>query len=472
MESERATHIENLRRQLDNHGLSEHGRDWVMKALYPPGPGDPAPVPDESYMPSVTVEYRTSMPLEAPSTLPDGETWDMAIVSLPGDNIAAIACRAPRATNFYMPGSSDLTILPHQSPGTGSTVGRTVVGASTATWQEVGNSFDPVRTLAFRTCAKSLTLHCTSSALDNGGTLMAAQLPAAWTPAQAAVVIADRGAVPPQSLTVLAPYSGCIPLSEDDMIRMAPGTVSWEAKEGVYLPLRLGPDGGVMCRRMAIAGRTSMEGSGASATIASYGANPSAVIEATVAASAFLDGTVVSNVSSGWISSARWPEAAYLASPFADDNGYDQTSTGIVLLRGLSKKASFTLTVRHVVQRIVGPTSVLAPVVRPPVAPDEKALRAYYAIAQSMAYAYPARYNALGAVLPLVASALRAAAPHVLPLAKAAAGALISRLAHPPAPQQRQHPPRALPPTQATQQKQRLPPFRPAKAKAKPKRKR
>lgn len=146
----------------------------------------------------------------------------------------------------------------------------------------------------------------------------------------------------------------------------------------------------------------------------------------TLASCALQSSALASSVTSSWFSPSKCPEATYLAEPFADDNAYDQSSTVVMLLRGLSKNASFTLTCRTVIQRVVGANSTLSAVVKPPMEPDQRALEAYYAIASHMKYAYPAKYNSLAAVLPLVGQALKTLAPHLLPVAAMAAQRLLS----------------------------------------------
>lgn len=447
--TERTQHIEQLRSQLDSRGLTEHGRDWVMKALYPPGTNPPTPPPDESYLPSVTLEYRQVVALEAPSGLADGQTWDMCIVSMPGDNVAAVVARGPRNTNFQAPASAlEVNFIANQEVGTQTSLTRTVLGG-TVQQSQVMVGLDPVATVAFRTAAKSLTLHCTSAAIDNGGVLTVGQLPMVWEASHAAMVAADRGAAPPDSLAVMAPWTGMLPLSEQSLVRMAPGSETWEAKEGAYVPVRLGPNGGELVWRPAASGRCGLTaGVNTTANVSFLSDLPQPTSISTLPSCALQASSLATSVTSSWFSSSKLPEASYLAQPFADDNAYDRASTVVMILRGLAKTASFSLTTRTVVQRVVGSGSTLSAVVKPPPEPDLRALEAYYAIAAHMKYVYPARFNSVAAVLPLVGQALKVIGPHLLPVAAEAAKMVVRKLGGPS--------PKQLTP----------PPFRPATAKA------
>lgn len=93
---------------------------------------------------------------------------------------------------------------------------------------------------------------------------------------------------------------------------------------------------------------------------------------------------------------------------------------GHVCLRGLSDQASVYVTIRSGFQVECAPGSVYLPLMKIPDRADPTAVTAYFAISRELADAYPAEYNSLGLLLPVIADVAAAVLPAALPLLGAA----------------------------------------------------
>jgi len=99
---------------------------------------------------------------------------------------------------------------------------------------------------------------------------------------------------------------------------------------------------------------------------------------------------------------------------YIDDLAFGGLSTGVILCRNMPQQAAFQLTVYAGIEIVTTVDSPVRSMVRAPELPDPRAIQAYYEILAGLPRAYPASYNAVGAILPLLANAVRAAIPHIV----------------------------------------------------------
>jgi len=101
------------------------------------------------------------------------------------------------------------------------------------------------------------------------------------------------------------------------------------------------------------------------------------------------------------------------ADPIQGDGVLDwgNSTYGAICARNLSVATSFTFYVRVGVEIQCGPESPLSPYLRLSPPHDPLALKMYYAIARELKDAYPADYNDLGKLWPLIRGAAKLVAP-------------------------------------------------------------
>jgi len=399
---------------------------WLKKALYPPGVGTSVSFPDGAYNPCVRGDYRPSKVIVPPDGLLADETWDCCIVTLPGDCNAAVVMKGLSGVVNFATGSAVYAEwLRNIDSGGSNTVlgaGRTVAGdASPIT---VNATFSSTQTQAFRSTYKSLTVHMTASSLYDGGSVTAAQFPIEW-PLSSQFIYTMRNGSNYAAIPSWAP----LPLDEQHMRQMAPGSHVGEARAGVYMPLRLRGPSQPFVGLQSVGGRWYTPAS--TSNIYNTVTTPVAsALYLPVAAYASIAVTQSAGYTTGVSTLGSGSATGLISDPAAvDDTNYDNFNTGVIIFRGLSPQATLTIQAYQGLEMCVFPTSALASFARSPEIRDDRALAAYSAIVSRMGYVYPAKYNALGLILPLIATALRAALPYVVPAVRSLAGMAIPALA-------------------------------------------
>jgi len=260
---------------------------------------------------------------------------------------------------------------------------------------------------AFRTTYSGLTLHNTSSSLYNGGTLIAGQFAAGSNDDYTGAVTRDG------VYTTFNMKSYNIPMTDDALTQMCPGAQAVDAKEGVFMPLRLlGPTQPFVSEVGSI-GKVQ-QGSALGPQVVTVvsdatGANPSNTSMPSTFYPSRLGGGGPDTGQPWWVNNSL------AIAGRIDDTNYDNVAIGIVIMRSLPYEASFSL------QRYVGLEAVLDTMspfrsMAMSTAPfDSAAMKAYYDIAATMPFSYPASYNSLALVLPYIAKALETLRPHVAP---------------------------------------------------------
>jgi hypothetical protein len=97
------------------------------------------------------------------------------------------------------------------------------------------------------------------------------------------------------------------------------------------------------------------------------------------------------------------------------DTGYDNMATGVTIFRGLPRNASLSVRVAIGLEMLVAPESPIRSFVSQPTLSDPRAIGVLYQVAESMRLAYPARFNATAALVPLLAKAVKHIAPYFAP---------------------------------------------------------
>lgn len=428
-----------------------------MKALYPPGTETQVSIPDSAWHPTMRLDSRPVLSFGVGAGAVVDAPWDCMVLIPPGDVTAAIVVSAPAGTDFSSttaPANHAVRVLSNLpstiTAGINRTYycsSRTSVGASSEVVRY--GKANPMGVSAFRTTYRGATLHNTSSALYNGGTLVAGQFAAGSM--DSAVNFTTRDA---QTLFGMA-KSVNLPLTDDALTQMCPGAQAVDAKEGVFLPIRLvGPTQLFHSEESSVGSFVQQINQSSTATVICAQDNAGTNITSTSIPS-WLNAT---RLGGGAVptSFAFWVPTLNALSGKVDDTSFDNAAYGIVFLRNLPYQASFSLQCYVGIEAVLDETSPFRSLTMATASYDPRAVQAYYDIVAGMPFSYPASYNSLASILPYISSAIAALKPVVAPFL----GAALRRGAAIINPRETSVPPRPPAPARAASMP-RQPPARP-----------
>jgi len=249
---------------------------------------------------------------------------------------------------------------------------------------------------AFRHLYRGITCHLTASAINDGGTVYATQLTGRHR-------VSPVGRVDVGGTTIVQEAHFHIPLEETSLAQLSPEPYIGNAKEGVYLPLRLqGPVQPFALGAIPVIANSDIVTAPPLTLAFDYGGP-------TVGQVPVMDNAPITALPSqaSWINDflgGRFPTNAFTLGDLA----YDNLSVGVIIFRGLAGPAGAgfgaSVTVKtmigmEVVPRIESPERSF---VRAPAECDSRALAAYYALAYELPDAFPASYNFFGTLLPML----------------------------------------------------------------------
>jgi hypothetical protein len=420
--SSEVSHRATLKKAIDAAGVSPGGERWLMQALYPPGEDTNIAIPDASWRPSVRLSTRPSLVVGKPAGLSAGATWDMLIVSFPGDNNLAVVATAPSPANFAsstLPSVWSLSVL--QVNGSAASVTKplvTITRAAGGSTVVTANSYtvrSATETMSFRTTYKGLTVNMVSSSLYNGGSIMGVQHDTNYVLGAGF----DQDTRAGVGNVLIVPAMGNWPLSEEMMAQMCPGAHIGPAHEGCYLPIRmLGPgnsfvESPVSFHRM----HTTITGGLVSIVEAGGGTYSASRMSVSPVWDNFGGAAAGTFQSQPW-----WLQQFRLAEGVVEDIAYDSCATGVIIARGLHENASFTVQGYVGQQLIVDDSSPLRMMTSAAAQFDPRVSALYSELVYNVPFAYPAKDNLLGLTLPALATAARAITPWLLRGARALIG--------------------------------------------------
>lgn len=420
-------HLSKVHELVKRCGVHGEPADWLVKALHPPSDITGVAIPDQSFRPTVRVDYRPSEIISAPDNWVD-PTWDLCLVTLPGDINAAYWCAAPPGYDFssrstppsaWACGAIPLT----ESDSAGSVNVRTYPTAGGPVTDALMAVFRPKNlAYSFRTVARSITAYQTASSLYNQGTVTAAQLDRNWD-ASPAYVRCNYPTGPGQGVYhASVPASSVLPLREKDITDMCPGSVVAPARTGVYMPLRLlGPSQVFASRHLAQGRWEYRDGEWpplADDTIINDKQGEDLVCTTLptvpIALGPDFGGFPAANdLAVGWIRYlfnqhiVGGGPASVPAPTVAPDTNYDRCSSSVTIFRGLHPGATVTVRCFVSLEYAVSDSSPVRNFVKSPAPVSHRAMDFYYRIISEMGYAYPADYNSLGKLLSHIGDAFK-----------------------------------------------------------------
>lgn len=352
-------------------GDTPTGRDWCIKALHPSDPAvSVVGVPDQSCASTVFLNWQQTNNILPPSST-STSTWSADIHVLPtpfefGNARATQSGETPIVTPF-----------PNLALGASGPLAYTALSGTYERWR-----------LAYM----GVTVYHDAPALSNQGTVVAAQY-----------VVEPTIVCPPATLVGNALLSANSPVVRyqtadlpvfERLITM-PNAMAGQAKDGVYMPLRLDSN---HCQWQSGADRAyEASSAGAGNGIVTYSSNapdvPSILFPDVAQISPVVTAGVFSGITGGVV--------GRLGSPL----------TGGICFTNLSAGSRLTCVWRVGFECMVQPGTAMTSFQHVSPAYDRTAIDNYYRISRELKDAYPADYNDLGKMWDVVKKAANFVAP-------------------------------------------------------------
>jgi len=360
-------------------GRGGAGADWAFKALDPCSEQKEGGkrIPDRTASATVAFEGRSDALISAPTEVSAGEEWDCMIVAIPVPESPFLVFK--RAAGGASWGTPNVHEMPSISSG----------NVVTATWKVNQDGWPSlgVNGAAYRTTYKGFSVVFDASDLNNEGRVYAGQLrggitsrmtgdPGAGDFGNHPTYIIDQIPEGPQALD-----SAC-----SGMVRM-------KAREGIYVPCRFTDPEHVYQK-------TPWSHINNAGTGAAGGSNVLGDVRYQFAT--VLGGT--GGVEAGLPVTGGDPLLTRVVS------GIDNTQVGVAMFMGIHKSANLDLKMRLGMEAQSDPGSPWSLFQEDAPLPDMSALTDFVVIQESLAMAYPERFNSFGALIPVIGEAVAAMA--------------------------------------------------------------
>jgi len=350
---------------LNSLGTTRAGQMWALKALHPNGEEVTASagIPDHTNVPVVTPEFRVNHTITsiAGSTLND----DIDILLLPFAEIAFLWRRYPSTTTPDVSLNWNVVFNP-TIPAANDTInyedGDGVEHSLPYTYGDM-NAYGRTRAMY-----RGVTVHLDAPALYDQGRIVAGQL--ALENKEGSVngcYVTAGGTARLHAVSALniVQLPQNLPLTEDDLFQATPGAVVWEAREGIYMPLRF--------------------------------RDPTHLF------SSAQEETILTIYQPGGIESlltpATPPKQIGLVMPV-------NFLSGLILIRGIDARANINVKHRIGLEQLVEYASVVAPFQHASPMLDPVAIDRVTQCSQASPMAFEAKYNDLGAIKNVLMSIL------------------------------------------------------------------
>lgn len=354
-------------------GDSRAGQMWALKASHPNGEEVTASagIPDHTNVPVITPEFRSNYTIVGESNVVGNDDVDIMVLS--ASELAFMYRRYTAGTN----------LAPYEQ-------WRFVFYPAVAVSNDYINftdSDDVARTASFyqtslrdfgrtRAMYNGITVHLDAPTLADQGRLVAAQLPFETKEGQVTgAYLHVTDSQPGTSVRSLTPQQVFVfpedfPYNESSLFQATPGAVVWEAREGVYMPMRFKePVHLFEADRLETFFATKTSGGST---------------------------TVLQGVAEGVDTVTRMLTVGVPNNMLA----------GVILVRGIDKRANLNVKTRLGLESLVeGPTPV-APFQHASPVLDRTAIDTVTRLSQASPMAYPAEYNDFGAILGVIKNVL------------------------------------------------------------------
>jgi hypothetical protein len=379
-------------------GTTAHGNAWAHRVLHPndDSVGGGMAIPDNAQSLTAAIELRHSGVIGSPLGLADNQNWDLQIAELPFLDVPTVFRRKVSGADDW----SDWLLM---DPGSGAfppgtfRVQNEIGGPGPAPLDACALLEE---TTQFRQSFRGITVVMNSNSLTDQGFVTIGQ----WgvKPSQYSMRPAT-GQITGEIQEIDALMITDVPDSPDKIINKCPTAGQWEARHGFYMPMRfndpthLFQSGDGSEWRVFDAGDTKVVRLGKPIILA-----PSTNDETAVVDNVFDDMVV-----QGDAAAVNW-NAVTTA-------GTINMNFGTAIFSGIDKKASFVVKVRYGAEVVAGERMPLAKAMMQTPDKDQVALDAAQEVANRLPLVMEHKYNSLGLIAGLIASAARTALPVIMP---------------------------------------------------------
>jgi len=406
-------------------GTTEDGRVWCVKALHPSDPlTSVRGVPDQSAIPTTVENWQQQLTIPSPPDAGDDATeWDCQIYFIDDPSYWGVILTKPDTGNgaiYGVPNNPMATVGGYEATDKNMSAAKGVCDSFTA----------------WRRAYAGVTVHLVAPQLTNQGTVTAAQYKVRPTvmggPSTAFAAMDER----PRKGSVAGEKEGTAPnwssaqtflahplvayeakdLYDYDTLQSMPNAYVGQARDGVYMPLKLDSNHAVWHTKADLV----YDGSG----YETFGTN------------AWLDPTIKLDKAQAYAVGPyqEWgrPYSGSGATYFGFPHLLPCTSiTGAIVFKGLDMKSSLLLQYRMGFECACAPGTTFSPFLKLAPAWDPAAVNTYFAIARELKDAYPADYNDLGKLWDVIKGAARVVLPFVRPVLGQGLGTLARWVAGP-----------------------------------------
>jgi hypothetical protein len=391
-------------------GSTEQGSAWAYRAFHPNNSmtSRVEGIPDLTAEQSANIEIRHNQVMAAPAGLPANTNWDVMFAVLPlVDCPIAYRTRASTVTEWgpWIQFARDQ--------------GQILTGGLKPYIYTLGAETQPLEVTAvptlmdnskgFRQTFKGLTIVMNSNSLTNQGIVTAGQwLTTARDTAVVPSIGVNEGAAPGRLAKPINRLTYIdIPSEPDDIVIQCGEAGQWEAHKGVYMPMRFSEpvhlynkDGGSPLEYSESGNPDVSEPSGSPVVLVDKGQD--------LAALNFQDWIV-------WRGAPVFSGTAPTTGTVMTTAGEINQNLGIVCFSGLDPKAMLMVKTRTGCELQPEESSLLISAAQDPPKVDEVALKMVQSAQRELPLVYEHKYNSAGLIIPLLAKALAAVAPTVLP---------------------------------------------------------
>lgn len=392
-------------------GTTADGAYWAIRALHPCDDtrGGGAAIPDLSQTESSNLEYRLDSVIAVPSGV--DENWDCQLLMPPtGEMPCAYRTKASSSSTWsYWTGLNPTGT--NIQPGT-ITLGNGDATAIPSTWTPPLQVTDPTlftQTTAYRATYRGTTVTFNSSSLANQGYVTAGQW--ATIPELEETTLLYPSAVPPTGWDTDAAHVWQaialrdVPGDPAGIITRCPEAGQWEARKGIYMPMRFPnpahqyttPEGA-----LKLTSGSTTTNWGFPVTVYGSGSSGSPYVFRTIAGS---DYTV-------WTMGGKSVNL----------------NLGVAIFSGMDKTASLVVKVRSGLEIVPTTASLAADFIGAAPPKDQVALDMVQSVQAQVPLVYESRFNSLGMIVPPLMAAAKAVIPHVAPWLFGRIAGLINRI--------------------------------------------
>lgn len=360
----------------DNLGSTPEGSAWAKRALHPcdQTAGGGIPLPDTAGTLSVNIESRHAVILSNPFTT-DGN-WDVELIVLPfPDIVAAYRCKLSSSSswNYWQ-------VLAGQTNG--ADPGRVQIEGISANPPFVIETVPQlsVEDSAVRQTFRGITVVANMSSLANQGIVTSGQWgakPDTMSLKPSKDPVTTIPSIPHQV------FKG-IPVTPDDIVKECPNAGQWEAKKGVYMPMRFVDPTSLYLPTLAdgLQNGNIVQYSGQPVVLVDTGSNPDAI-------TSYAGDLLYVNQTSN---------SAYTSVGPINQN------LGFIIFSGLASTAQLAIKIRTGLEIVPNPNTALASVAIKQTIVDKQAIDSVSIIGAQLPVSFPHKYNSLGMLMPLISA--------------------------------------------------------------------